>query len=422
MASNKKFILKGDVVYSKDKDTIIAKKNAYVVCDGQKSRGVFDEIPQEFQDYLLIDYTDKIIMPGLVDLHTHASQYGFRGVGMDLELMEWLNTHTFPEESKYKDLDFAIAQYDVFSEELIRGSTTHAVIFATIHREPTEYLMKKLEKMGLQTMVGKVNMDMNSPDSLIETTEQSLRSTREWIENTLGEYENVKPILTPRFVPTCSSELLDGLGKLSAEYGLRVQSHLSENPSEVKLVQSRYPDSKNYASVYDKYGLLENSVMAHCVQSDDEELQLLKDKNVVIAHCAQSNMNLCSGVARVNKMLDMGIKVGLGTDVAGGSNISVMRAAVDAILASKMRHTLTDKSYQPLNIENAFYLATIGGGEFFGKVGSFDEGYDMNAVILDDSDFYNFSKLDLKERLERAFYLSEKAYVKAKFVNGAKII
>lgn len=422
MANNKKIILKGDVVYSKDKDTMITKKNAYIVCDGQKSKGVFEEIPEQYKDYILIDYTDKIIMPGLVDLHVHASQYGFRGVGMDLELMEWLETHTFPEESKYKDSSYAEAQYDVFSEELIHSATTHAIIFATVHKNPTEYLMDRLEKMGLQTMVGKVNMDTDSPDSLREDTKQSLKDTREWIEDTKGKYENVQPIITPRFIPTCSPELLQGLGELSREYNLRVQSHLSENPSEVELVMSRYKDRKNYADVYHKYGLLANSVMAHCVQSDDIELQMLKDNNVTVAHCAQSNMNLCSGVAKVKKMLNMGIKIGLGTDVAGGSNISVMRAAVDAILASKMRYTLIDKTYQPLNIENALYLATLGGGQFFGKVGSFEKGYDMNAIVIDDSDFYNFSNLNLKERVERAFYLSERTKLKAKFVNGAKIV
>lgn len=422
MSNTEKFVLKGDIAYSKDRDNITVHTNAYLVCEGKKSAGVFDILPEQYRSYKLFDYTDKLIIPGLVDLHIHAPQCSFKGVGLDLELLEWLSEFVFPKEGRYKDVSYAMTQYDAFCNEMRRGATTHAVIFTTVHRASTEYLMKTIDRTGLQTMVGKVNMDVNAPDSIRETTESSIHDTREWLKATVDKFENVKPILTPRFVPSCSAELLSALGEMSKEYGVAVQSHLSENRSEVELVMNSYPDRKNYADVYAKFGLLKDSVMAHCVQSSDEELQMIKDNHVTVAHCAQSNINLCSGVARVRKMLDMGLEVGLGTDVAGGCNMSVMRAAVDSILASKLLYTLAGREYEPLSFENVFYLATIGGGRYFGEVGSFKSGCDMNAVVIDDSALSIFGKFDLRYRLERAFYIYDKIRINAKFVNGSKVL
>ena len=171
MAEN--FVLKGNICYSQDSRTLICVEQGYLVCADGESAGVYKELPQMYAGFPLTDYGDRLIVPGLTDLHLHAPQYSFRGLGMDLELLEWLNTRTFPEEAKYSDMEYAGKAYTIFAENMKHSATTRACIFATMHREATELLMDLMEETGLKTMVGKVNMDRNSPDILVEETEES---------------------------------------------------------------------------------------------------------------------------------------------------------------------------------------------------------------------------------------------------------
>ena len=165
-------------------------------------------------------------------------------------------------------------------------------------------------------------------------------------------------------------------------------------------------------------GCSEKDVMAHCVHSTEEEIQLIKKNQVFIAHCPESNTNLSSGVAPVRKYLDLGIKVGLGSDVAAGSSLSMFKAMTMAIQCSKLRWRLSDQELTPLKVEEVFYMATRGGGEFFGKVGAFEKGYEFDAVVIDDSNLRHPQELGIKDRLERMIYLADDRNVIAKFVNG----
>ena len=421
------FILKGDICYSASPTQFDARKNAYAVCVDGFSQGVFDELPEKYHGLLLVDCSDMLIVPGLNDIHVHAPQYTFRGIAMDLELLDWLNTYTFPEESKYEALEYASAAYDIFVDDLMHSPTTRAAIFATLHVPATKLLMDKLEATGLKTYVGKVNMDRNSPEFLCEdSAEASLVATREWIEEVKGTYKNTLPILTPRFTPTCSDELMKGLGDLVQEYGLPVQSHLSENLSEIDWVKGLCPWSTCYGQTYEHFGLLGGStktVMAHCVYSTDEEIALMKQAGTYIAHCPQSNMFLSSGIAPIKRYLDEGLNVGLGTDVAGGANLSMFRAISDAVGVSKLRWRCVDQDFAPLTIQEAFYLATLGGGSFFGKVGSFAEGYEFDALVLDDSGIRSVRELSVPQRVERYVYLAnEGGMIAQKYVSGIKVL
>ena len=416
------FVLKGNIIYSNDDRTLKTVEQGYLVCREGKSAGVFQELPEQFKDYPLEDWGDMLLVPGLVDLHIHAPQFAFRGMGMDLELLDWLNTNTFPEEAKYADLEYAQKAYGIFADSMKKSATTRACIFGTIHRPATELLMDLMEETGLKTMIGKVNMDRNSPDFLKEqSAEASEQETLRWLEETGSRYENVKPILTPRFIPSCTDDLMERLGKLQKEYGLPVQSHLSENQGEVAWVKELCPASRFYGDAYDRFGLFGGNgktVMAHCVSSSEEEIELIKERGVAIAHCPQSNTNLSSGVAPVRTYLDRGVKVGLGSDVAGGSGESIFRAMADAIQVSKLRWRLKDDRLKPLTVEEAFYLGTLGGGSFFGKVGSFQEGYELDVLILDDGSLPHPQTLTLRERLERFIYLSDDRHIKGKYVGG----
>lgn len=420
-----KYVLKGNICYSKNKTEMEIMEESYLVCEDGVSQGVYKELPEQYKDYEVLDYTGKIIIPGLVDLHAHAPQYSFRGLGMDMELLDWLSTNTFPEEAKYKDLSYAKEAYGYYVDDLKKSATTRACIFATIHSDATILLMDELEKTGMKTYVGKVNMDRNSPEYLCEeSAEASCEETKKWLEKIKGRYENTKPILTPRFIPSCTDELMVKISELQKEYDLPVQSHLSENQGEIAWVKELCPEAEFYGDAYDRFDLFgrdAKTVMAHCVSCPEEEIVRMKENGVYIAHCPDSNTNLSSGVAPIRRFLDSDMNVGLGSDIAAGSSLSIMKAMADAVQCSKLRWRLLDQSLAPLTFEEVFYLATLGGGAFFGKVGSFEKGYEMDAVILDDTNLKHPQPLDVKKRLERMIYISDDRNITAKFVAGKKI-
>ncbi len=421
----KNFVLRGNLCTSRTRNCFQWVPHGYLVCEEGRSAGMFAELPERFADYPLQDWGDCLILPGLVDLHIHAPQYAFRGTGMDLELLEWLNERAFPEEERYADLEYAREAYGIFAENMKASATTRACIFATRHRQATELLMDLMEATGLGTMVGKVNMDRNCPDGLREGTEESLQETERWLEEIEGRYERTEPILTPRFIPACSDAVMRGLGRLQRDSGLPVQSHLSENQEEAAWVRELCPWAGCYGEAYEGFGLFggdgQRTVMAHCVWPTAEETALLRARGVFVAHCPQSNTNLCSGIAPVREYLDMGVRVGLGTDVAAGCGESIFRAMADAVQVSKLRFKLAEGAGRPLTLEEAFFLGTKGGGAFFGKVGSLEAGYEMDAVVVDDRGLARPGGLTLRERLERVVYLSGPEHIRAKYVRGREI-
>ena len=418
-------LIKGSFSYSIDKDNIEIKENQYLLIRDGKSEEFYKEMPSSLKNIQIEDYGDNIIIPGLIDLHIHAPQYAFRGMGMDMQLLDWLNTYAFKEEGKYRDLEYAKKQYSKFVSDVKNSATTRLSIFATLHKDATIMLMDMLEEAGIKAYVGKVNMDRNSPEFLTEDTLKSKEDTIEWFEDTKDRYKNIKPILTPRFIPSCTDNLMEEIKQINNIYNIPVQSHLSENKSEIEWVAELHPDTKNYAEAYDKYNLFgknNKTIMAHCVHCPDDELELIKQNNVVVAHCPQSNANLTSGIAPIKNMLSMGINVGLGSDIAAGSSLSIFRAMSDAVQVSKLRESLTGQKNQTLTLTEVFYLGTKGGGKFFGDVGSFEKGYEFDAVVLNDKSFGDNSDFTLKERLERIIYLSDDRNIVAKYVAGNKII
>lgn len=420
------FVLKGNLLYSNPDKSLVYLEQAYLVCIKHMVKGVFQQLPEQYQNLVIIDEGDRIIIPGMVDLHVHAPQYSFRGLGMDLELLEWLNVNTFPEEARYQDLEYAKSAYSIFVDDLKRSVTTRASIFATIHKNSTLCLMDLLEESGLITYVGKVNMDRNASEDLCEVSvEQSTKDTKDFIREASGRYQRTKPILTPRFIPSCTDELMRELKKLQYKYSVPMQSHLSENLGEVTWVKELVPTASSYAAAYDDFGLFGREVptiMAHCVYNTPEEIALMKENKVYVAHCPESNLNLASGIAPIRNYIRQNLNIGLGTDVAGGSSLSLLKAMAHAIQASKLYWRLMDQTMEPLTFAEVFYLASLGGGSFFGKVGSFLEGYEFDAVVLDDSKIKSVRPCYGIERVERLMYLSEGYQVYEKYVRGRKIL
>lgn len=420
------FVLKGDICWCRNPSSLETVEDGFLVCEDGLSAGVYRQLPEKYSGLGITDFSGKLIIPGMTDLHVHAPQYAFRGLGMDLELLDWLKTYTFPEEAKYADMEYSEKAYDIFVGRLRKSATTRASVFATVHRNATLLLMDKLEDSGLVSYVGKVNMDRDAPDDLREPcAELSAYDTFGWINSIPERYRNTYPILTPRFLPSCSDYLLSELHEVQMAYGLPVQSHLSENPGEVELVHRLFPKAAFYGAGYEHFGLFGGgvrTVMAHCIYSTPEEMELIRKNGVYVAHCPASNMNLASGIAPIRKYLDMGVSVGLGSDVAGGESESIFRAVSDAVQVSKLYWRLVDRSCAPLSFEEAFYLATMGGGSFFGKVGSFDSGYEFDAVVLDDRDLCLKNDLNISQRIQRDVYLEADAgCIVAKYVRGKSI-
>ena len=415
-----RFVLKGTVVYNKSKDELTALPVGYVVCEDGICRGAFEVLPEKYRNYEQKDYGSCLIIPGMTDLHVHAPQYPVCGYAMDLELMDWLNAYIFPEEAKYRDFSYAKESYAGFVHDLVHSPTTRLCAFGTLHTDGTLELMRQLEEAGFVGYVGKVSMDRNAPDFLRE--ERAAESLTDWLSRC--NFHNIRPILTPRFIPACSNQLMREIGALQARTHLPLQSHLSENPIEIAFVKELCPDSDFYGDAYDRFGTFGtngSTIMAHCVYSDEAEIERMKKNNVYVAHCAESNFNLSSGIAPARRFLDAGLHMGLGTDIGAGTSVSMFRSVKEAIIASKMYWRLIDASQPPLTFSEAFYLATRGGGSFFGKAGSFEDGFDFDAVVIDDRKVRTPLPENPVNRLERVIYADDCHTVIGKYIQGRQI-
>lgn len=413
-------ILHGTIVHTPTKEVFDCHPDSYLISEDGKVTGIFQELPEKYKNVPVLDYGNSLILPGLCDMHVHAPQFVYRGLGIDLQLMEWLDRYAFPTEARFADLSYARIYYEAFADALAKNGTTRAVIFGTLHAPATELLMEILEKKKIGAYVGKINMDTLSPDYLCETPKQSLADTRKWIEDTKDRFHLVKPAITPRFIPTCSTSVLEGLGKLAQEFDLPVHSHISEDLGEMSIVRDRYPQYDNDGDVYDHFGLLtSHTVMAHFIYPTRYEMELIKERGVTIAHCPQSNGNVAAGIPPIRQMLDLGVKVGLGSDIAGGYSVSIFRAMSEAVYLSKLQWLRSEKKDSFLSVPESFYLGTKGGGQFFGKVGSFETGYELDAIVVDDRSLcVPADRLSTEERVERVIHLSDDRNIIARFVSG----
>lgn len=413
-------IYKANIIDTPTKDEFRIVPNGYVhVTDEGKIAGVYAQLPAELANEPVTDYGDKLLIPAFYDLHVHAPQYRNLGLALDLPLLEWLETYTFPEESKFRDIAYAEHVYRRFVHELWMQGTMRSSVFASAHTEATFKLMDIFREAGLGAFVGLVGMDRNCPEAVQNSTEE----VQAFLERAVKEQDPlVRPIITPRFIPTCSRTMMKMMGKLAKQYNLPVQSHLSENKNEIQWVHKLMPETICYADGYRKYGLLGETptLMAHCCYTKGIELRMVKRHHVMVVHCPTSNCNLGSGAAPIRRFLDNGIPVALGTDVSGGHNMSVLRVIQYAIQTSKLYQILTPRKEAFLKVSEAFYLATKSGGSFFGQCGSFEPGYDFDALVVDDA-YLNHEKYELNQRIERYIFLGDDRDIKVRFCAGKEI-
>ncbi|KAF7687627.1 guanine deaminase [Silurus meridionalis] len=373
----------------------------------------------------------EFFMPGMVDTHIHASQYTYSGTHLDLPLLDWLNIYTFPVESRYEDLDFAKDAYTKVVKRTLRNGTTTACYFATIHTEASLLLGDITDDFGQRALIGKVCMDRNPlVPEYKELTNECKKETDRFITELLRKkFALVKPIVTPRFAMSCSSALLSNLGKTARNNDLHIQSHISENKEEVQFVKALFPECKSYTDVYAKHGLLTSkTVMAHGCHLTDEELETFHEKGAALSHCPNSNISLISGLLNVRNVLNHKVKLGLGTDVAGGYSSSMLDAIRKAVDTSKAL-CIQDAQLQPLSYKEAFRLATLGGSEVLSLddcLGNFEVEKDFDAlrvnVCVPGSPIDVFPGDDLEVLLEKFLNLGDDRNIVEVYVAGKRVV
>lgn len=414
-------IYHGNILYAPSLGELAALPGGYLAV-GEDGRvlGTYESLPPDLADHPVEELGEGLLIPAFNDLHLHAAQIPSAGLGYDGSGDEWFSRYTYPAEHRYTtDPAHAHRVNRELVELLWENGIMRSVLMCATGEDSTRDLMEQLMDSGLGAYVGKMNSDHDAFGPAQETTKESLERTGRLMDWARGRSELVRYILSPEFVPAASEELLSQLGRLAREEGLPVQSHMSEGEGDLALVRERFPREEYYGYVWDKYGLFGQTptVMAHCLFATDGELRLMAERGVFIAHCPNAAQHIPSGrFLSVRKALDMGVPVGLGSDIGGGHTMNMLQSMVTAIQASKM---LTAE--KPLTAADAFYLATKGGGAFFGRVGSFEEGYAFDALVVDDSSLTRHGDYTLPERLQRLIYCGHPSLIKRRFCAGHEV-
>ena len=389
------------------------------------------------------DFKDKILLPGFIDLHIHAPQWPQAGLALDDELSYWLNNFTFPLESKYQDLDYAREVYSDLVKTLLANGTTSAMYFGTIHNEATLELAKICASYGQRGFVGKVVMDdktMNPDFYRDNSTKEAIENTEKFIIDvqTLAKdvFQGVYPVITPRFVPSCTDNALLELGKLAKKYNCYIQSHCSESDWEHNFVIDRF--GKRDSEVLDQFGLLtDKSIMAHGNFIDSDDADIFKKKKSSVCHCPISNSYFANAVFPVNQLKKQGLNICLGTDISGGFSPSLYDNIKHTVMASRMLNDGVDNKLSADNrgtnnarvsVFEAFYLATTGGGEALKlPLGIFKEGYICDFQVIDinspNNKLPNFlDNEEDKHLLQKILYLSTSENIREVWVQGKQIL
>ncbi|MBX2823244.1 MAG: guanine deaminase [Gammaproteobacteria bacterium] len=327
------------------------------------------------------DHRGCLITPGFIDTHVHYPQceiiasYGTR-------LLEWLETYTFPGEAKFSDAEHARTTTEFFLNELIRNGTTTALVFGTVHPQSVDQFFTEARKRNLRMICGKVMMDRNAPDGLLDTAQSSYEESLELFKRWHGQ-SRLGYAITPRFAPTSTDEQLQLAGQLKTEFpDAYVHTHLAENPEECRWVKELFPQCRDYVDVYDHFGLLgSRSIFAHAIHLQDREWERLAATRSSVAHCPTSNLFIGSGLFNLKKACEFGVSVGVGTDVGGGDSFSILRTLNEAYKIQQLQ----EHSLSPLR---ALYLATLGGARALDldrQIGTFGVGAEADIVVLNPS-------------------------------------
>ncbi len=349
----------------------------------------------------VVDHSGKLILPGFVDTHVHSAQVDVIA-SYGRQLLDWLNDYTFPAERAFADPEHAARLAEIFLDNLLANGTTTAAVYPTVHRQSVDAFFAAAERRNLRMICGKIMMDRHAPDFLRDDVEGAEADNRVLIERWHGK-GRLGYALTPRFAPTSTPEQLAMTGRLYREIpGLWLQTHLAENHDEIKWVKQLFPEARSYLDVYDRYGLLgKRSIFAHCLHLDEADRARFQASDSAMSFCPTSNLFIGSGLFDLQAARNLGIRVGLATDVGGGTSYSLLQTLAEAYKVLMLRH-------QRLNVWRGLWLATLGGAECLSladKIGNFAPGKEADCVVLD------FAATPvLKRRTEIARTLEERLF------------
>jgi guanine deaminase len=352
-------------------------------------------------DTEVTDYSGKLLVPGFIDCHVHFSQVDIIG-SFGEQLLDWLERYAYPAEEAFADAEHARAVADFFVDELLRNGTTTALVFPTVHPQSVDAIFAAADKRGMRLLSGKVLMDENCPASLRDDPESAYTQSRELIEKWHGK-NRLGYAISPRFAVTSSEAQLKAAGRLANEFpDVHVHTHLAEHLDEVDLIAKQFPWSRSYFDVYEQLELVrERSVFAHCLHLDDTDRQRMAELGAAIAFCPTSNLFLGSGLFDLRTARDSGIRVGVGTDVGGGTSLNMFRTLGEAY---KVLH-LQEQSMPGFQ---ALYLATLGAANALyldDRIGNFTTGKEADFVVLD----YDGASIT-RRRLKQARDIGEKLF------------
>jgi guanine deaminase len=356
-------------------DGLLVVENGVVVEAGDAS-SLLNNLGESVE---VTDLSGKIIVPGFIDCHVHFPQLDIIA-SYGAQLLDWLNRYAYPAEAAFADEDHAHEIAGVFLDELLKNGTTTALVFGTVHPHSADAIFEAAQSRGMRLIAGKVLMDINCPEDLRDDPDSAYADSKALIDRWHGK-DRLGYAITPRFALTSSEEQLAAAGRLASEYpDVWIHTHLAENKAEVAEIAEQFPDSRSYLDVYDRFGLLrDRAVFAHCLHMDDEDRECLSAKGGAAAFCPTSNLFLGSGLFDLRAMRAAGVRCGLGSDVGGGTSLSMLKTASEAY---KVLHL----QGQAMPAASALYLATLGAAEALtldDKIGNFERGKEADFVVLD---------------------------------------
>jgi guanine deaminase len=392
---------------------------------------------------------NEMLCPGFVDTHVHAAQIQYQGTGTDLPLMEWLKEYAFPSEKRLtNDLLLSKTVYERLVDRLLWNGTTSCLYFGVLGVESTKVLVDVIWEKGQRAFVGKVNMNRLSPSDYCETAEVSLETTEHFINYVRSRNSEssrkplVEPVVTPRFVPSCTEDLLSSLGELAKRTGCRVQSHAVESVDCLATVEVLHPNRGEVEILNDAGLLKEGTVMAHCVHANEKDIETFLENGVGIACCPLSNVYFAGGALRARALMGVGVKVGLGTDVAGGYSHRML----DSVRHSVTTHLSVCASddneasgrcagFAPgfggraerdsFGWKHAVWLATAGGAKVLGMetcIGKLRKGFEFDALVIDVSEFEDpLGEDKATTTFERFVHLGDDRHISEVWVQGRRV-
>lgn len=381
------------------------------------------------------------LLPGMIDLHVHAPQWPQLGLALDQPLQVWLQQHTFPLEARFADLAFATAVYEALVGSLLANGTTTALYYASIHLPATQQLAEICLRRSQRALIGRVAMD--HPDQCPEyyrdpsaaAAEADTRAFIAYVQALPGNGAGlIRPVITPRFIPACTDDLLQRLGTLARDTGCHVQTHCSESDWEHAHVLDRCGITDTAA--LERFGLLSRrTILAHGNFIGDEDIDRLLAAGSGIAHCPLSNVYFSDAVFPLRRMLERQVPVGLGTDIAGGASPSILENARQAIIASRWlesgvnpRQARAARRCESSRIDapTAFWLATAAGGAVLDlPVGQFRAGFQFDAILIDPAAAGSNLRLQpadsAHDLLQKIVYGASRANVREVWVSGRSV-